>query len=47
MNLIASVSGVLVLLALVFLVMSAMGKVALWPAVLCLALERLVALVPR
>jgi hypothetical protein len=47
MNLMTSVSGILVLLALVFLIMAILGKLPLWPAVLCLVLERMVTLVPR
>ena len=39
-----SVSLVLLVLALVFLVASALGKIPLWPAVLCVVLERLIPL---
>lgn len=42
-----SIALLLVTLALIFLVLSAIGKLPLWPAVLCLLLERLVALAPR
>jgi hypothetical protein len=39
-----SAPWILILIALVFLVASALGKLPLWPAVLCLLLERVVAL---
>jgi len=41
-----TVSLVLLLLALVFLVAHAMGKFPLWPAVLCLILQQFVLLLP-
>lgn len=42
-----TVGSVLVVLALVFLVVAAMGRAPLWAAVLCLVLDRIVALVGR
>jgi hypothetical protein len=41
-----SAPWILILIALVFLVASAMGRLPLWPAVLCLLLERVVTLYP-
>lgn len=41
-----TVTLVLMVLALVFVVLAAVGKGPLWPAVLCLILERLVVLLP-
>jgi hypothetical protein len=40
---IVTVASILVLLALVFLIFSAIGRLPLWPAVLCLILERIIA----
>jgi hypothetical protein len=44
MALSVTVASILIVLALVFLIISAVGRLPLWPAVLCLVLERLVAL---
>jgi len=41
-----TVSLVLIVLALVFVILAAINKCPLWPAVLCVVLERLVELVP-
>jgi hypothetical protein len=37
----------LVVLALVFLLAAALGRLPIWPAVLCLILERVLELYPR
>jgi hypothetical protein len=41
-----TVSLLLMIVALLFIVAHAMGKAPLWPAVLCVVLERLCALLP-
>lgn len=41
-----SIAILLIALALVFTVASAAGKAPLWPAVFCVVLERLLAVVP-
>lgn len=41
-----TIALLLILLALVFTVASAAGKMPLWAAVFCVVLERLIALVP-
>lgn len=41
-----TVTWVLMVLALVFVVVAAVGRGPLWPAVLCLILERLIVLLP-
>lgn len=39
-----TVAMLLVAMAVVFVIANAMGRIVLWPAVLCLALERILAI---